>query len=42
MAKKADGSLGDFSVAVTFPKVNAQFQQRSGCKNSHYLVVRST
>ena len=22
MAKKADGSLGDFSVAVTFPKVN--------------------
>ena len=23
MAKKADGSLGDFSVAITFPKVTA-------------------
>ena len=27
MAKKADGSLGDFSVAVTFPKVTAKFSQ---------------
>ena len=30
MAKKADGSLGDFSVAITFPKVTSQYMQVLG------------
>ena len=38
MAKKADGSLGDFSVAVTFPKVTTQLKLLPGCKNSHCQV----
>ena len=33
MAKKADGSLGDFSVAITFPKVTTEYMQVLGCQN---------
>ena len=42
MAKKADGSLGDFSVAVTFPKVTTQLKLLPGYKNSHCVAVRCT
>lgn len=30
MAKKADGSLGDFSVAVSFPKVQLMPKRKQG------------
>ena len=30
MAKKADGSLGDFSVAVSFPKVQMMPKRKQG------------